>query len=103
MFLRVPGADLEVSLLFASGVSIAVGFAEGAYRVLTGCVIVSEVVWVVRQLIGESSVAKSHRLVVCLRESFVIFSARHSQFLSRIALVRGHGRERGQLRLLVES
>ena len=67
MFLRVPGADLEVSLLLASGVSIAVGFAEGAYRVLTGCVIVSEVVWFVRQLIVGFRTAYAHCLVVCFR------------------------------------
>ena len=101
MLLRMPAPYLEVRLLFTLVVSIEVSGAENTQLVLTGCVIVSEAVGVVRQLIGESSVAKSHRLVVCLRESFVIFSARHSQLLSRIALVRGHGRERGQLRLLV--
>ena len=85
MFLRVPGADLEVSLLLASRVSIAIGFAEGAYRVLTGCVIVSEVVWIVRQLVVGFRIAYAHRLVVCFRESFVIFSARHWKILSHVS------------------
>ena len=39
--------DFKISLFLACRVSIAVGFTEGAYRVLTGCVIVSEVVWIV--------------------------------------------------------
>ena len=68
MFLRVPVTDIEVSLLLASGVSVAVGFAEGAYRVLTCCVVVAEVVGVVRQLIGEIRIAYAHRLVVGCRE-----------------------------------
>ena len=98
-----PIANFKISLLFASGVSIAIGFAEGAYRVLTGCVIVSEVVWIVRQLVVGFRIADAHCLGVCLRESSVVFSARHSQLLSRVTLVRGAGRTRGQLRLLVRS
>ena len=77
-----PIANFKISLLFASGVSIAIGFAEGAYRVLTGCVIVSEVVWIVRQLVVGFRIADAHCLGVCLRESSVVFSTRHSQLLS---------------------
>ena len=53
MFLRVPGADLEKSLLLASGVSIAVGVASDAGQVLTGGVVVSG-------LIGDIRVADTH-------------------------------------------
>ena len=79
MFLRVPGADLEVSLLLASRVPVAVGVAEGAGQVLAGGVVVSEVVGSVRHVIMGLRIVSpdAHCLGVCLRESSVVFSARH--------------------------
>ena len=70
MLLGMPVADLEVRGLLACGVPVAVGVTPGAYRSLTACVVMSE-------LIGEICVAGAHRLGVCLRESPVVVSARH--------------------------
>ena len=99
----MPVANLEVSRFLTCGVSVAIGVAQGADRVLTSCVVVGEVVWVVRHLVVEIRIANTHRLGVCFRESSVIFSTRHSQLLSRVAFVRGHGREHGQFCPLVRS
>ena len=53
VLLRVPVANLEVSLFLACGVSIAVGVTQGARKVLADGVVVGEAVRFVRPFILE--------------------------------------------------
>ena len=61
MLLGMPVSYLEVQLLLALVVSIEVGGAENAQLVLTGGVVVGELIWIARPLIVELRITNSRR------------------------------------------